>query len=796
MRCPKTSLLMVLLIALVWISHSRAVNFQIDLITHLNNSSALLVKNDTLFSATSGGLLVVNLSTNGREVFTSADGFYSHQFTAIESTSRGRYALGSITGILSIVDLRTRQVENDLSLKGHPVVEIVAVADTLWVLTRDLLAVYLYLPEAKRYQFIDFYDNFGEPVSDFYSLSIFRGNLWLGSNRGIFTAPADYVKNNLKAASTWQKISLAEEFQATEIHDILPEGDSLLFATNNGLIRYNFQDFSRMSSGLVNSKLLALRKQNGRLFAAGSKYVYEILNSQFIIKYRSPLANINDFFVDAQNRLWVAFEDRGILNVSDNVRILEDGPLDNYIGKIYKDSAGRLWCASEMVKDERKKGIFVRTAEGWQNFRFFGADHWRFLSSALKIMEDAGGNVWISSWGGGIAIFDQNLNPDFLVRNTVPGEMWRFSSTVDDTVEVQAQPQLQDKLYGVISDDRFVVVTDMMLDLRRQYIWILNAASLLNKPLVLLKADRWDDRALDAANWQYFEIPLGGAAGSTIYAVTQDLFGNLWIASERSGVFAMTIDDNGNIGWGLINESDNLKTNWCRAIAGDQDGFIWIGTRAGLNAYFNGDVFDFREDYQPIGLQINDIVVDSRNNKWIATDKGLSVLRASGSPWEKGSWVHIVPQFSELLGDNIFHVNLPSENIHSIFFDEEEGDVYLGTDAGIAILRNNPFASTFENYDQLEVGPNPFYVREGATGYVFFYNLVPGTEVKILSANGQLVRRLDPNNFNEMSGAQAQWDGRNEKGELVSSGVYLYLLTTEAGQNKAGKILVIHNPRQ
>ncbi len=192
-----------------------------------------------------------------------------------------------------------------------------------------------------------------------------------------------------------------------------------------------------------------------------------------------------------------------------------------------------------------------------------------------------------------------------------------------------------------------------------------------------------------------------------------------------------------------------------------------------------------------MGFQINDIHIDSQNNKWFATDKGLSILRNSGSPFDPKSWIHLVPITSDISRLNTILVDLPSENINSVFLDENTGDVYLGTDAGIAIIRSNPFTSPFTNYENARVGPNPFLISENSLQFLRFYNLVSASEVKILTANGRLVRRLDPNNFTEVQGSQAQWDGRNMEGELVSTGVYIYLITTENGGTTAGKFLVI-----
>jgi len=253
----------------------------------------------------------------------------------------------------------------------------------------------------------------------------------------------------------------------------------------------------------------------------------------------------------------------------------------------------------------------------------------------------------------------------------------------------------------------------------------------------------------------------------------------------------MRFDENGNISWSDIKESDNLKNPECWAIAGDLDGYVWIGTHGGLNAYFNGQIFDFREDYQPIGLWINEIFVDSENNKWFATDKGLSLLRASGSPWDPKSWVHFVPKSSEFFGENIYHTNLPSEEIRSVFVDDQTGDVYCGTEGGLAILRSNPFTTPLPELDKVKAGPNPLVIGDHLNNFLHFWNLTRRSRIKILTASGKLVRTLDFGEDSEILGSFAMWDGRNEDGRLVSTGVYIYLIQDEEGHSTAGKVVVI-----
>ena len=83
------------------------------------------------------------------------------------------------------------------------------------------------------------------------------------------------------------------------------------------------------------------------------------------------------------------------------------------------------------------------------------------------------------------------------------------------------------------------------------------------------------------------------------------------------------------------------------------------------------------------------------------------------------------------------------------------------------------------------------WALDGSGARLNFINLVPGSEIKVVSINGQLIRTLNSTDFSEVKGGQAQWDGRNEEGELVATGIYLFLTTNEDGQERAGKVMVV-----
>jgi hypothetical protein len=80
--------------------------------------------------------------------------------------------------------------------------------------------------------------------------------------------------------------------------------------------------------------------------------------------------------------------------------------------------------------------------------------------------------------------------------------------------------------------------------------------------------------------------------------------------------------------------------------------------------------------------------------------------------------------------------------------------------------------------------PVPFKVTSGLPG-VTFDRLIPGSEIKIFSTDGRLVRTLQ-----SVNGEDVLWTLDNNSGEKVASWVYFYRMSA-GGQKKEGKLVII-----
>jgi len=294
-------------------------------------------------------------------------------------------------------------------------------------------------------------------------------------------------------------------------------------------------------------------------------------------------------------------------------------------------------------------------------------------------------------------------------------------------------------------------------------------------------------------NWASHETSSIGGPGSNLlgrFLINQS--DHKWFIRERGGGI-LVYDDNGtpedhsddraksiNANTG----SGNLPTNDVLSIAEDLNGEIWVGTQEGICVFYApGSVFSNGNfDAQRILLEqdgniqilleteaVLSIAVDGANRKWLGTQgSGVFLMSPDGTK-----------QIHHFTTDNS---PLPSNAVLSIAINGKSGEVFFGTEMGLVSFRSTATDGIASN-QCYKVFPNP--VRENYEGPIAITGLVRNTNVKITDLVGNLV-------FETTSeGGQAIWDGRNTKGERVTTGVYLALCTAPEGTSKCvSKIMV------
>ena len=368
--------------------------------------------------------------------------------------------------------------------------------------------------------------------------------------------------------------------------------------------------------------------------------------------------------------------------------------------------------------------------------------------------------IFIASWAGGLYKVTDGVITNHW--DTYNSPLQSISVSTSDTTKYTTISGLDFDKYGNL--------------------WLTN--SKVTYPLKVLLKD---------SSWQSFSLSpyVPGSAESVSEHVIVDSRNFKWITVPRQNKLVVfndnnTLDDKSDdeIAQIDLNTSANIQTSQINCIVEDLNGNIWIGNNLSIKVVYNpGNVFTKQLYAKNILLEQNGyvqnlfefesvtaIAVDGANRKWVGTSKaGVFLISENGTE----QLLHFDEDNSPLLANQII----------SITIDQESGEVYFGTTAGIISYRGTATEGA-KNYNDYLVFPNP--VRESYRGPITVSGLMENSFCKIVDGSGLLVWQGYSN------GGQLVWDGLDFNGKRPATGVYFVFASSESGEEKqVAKLLFI-----
>ncbi|MBN2412354.1 hypothetical protein JXQ31_11735 [candidate division KSB1 bacterium] len=682
------------------------------------------IAENEIWCATNGGLVQFNIENKEFNKLTNIDGLLGNQLVAVDRDHTGKIWIALDDGIIQRYDPDTQSWELTREYNGLQINDLETFGDSVFI----ALSIGISLFDAPRWEVKETYK-----IGDVKHVQIIERVIWAATTEGVKKANLDFP--NLIAPGAWTTYTTNQGLPGNEVFAIRQYNGKVVAGTINGLSFYLNESWSQAE--LAEKKIIAFTLKNNTLLSVTQQGVYERDESGSWRLYGTGLRNISNIGMDNQDNVWVGLQNGGLARFNEMTGQWElyvpNGPGDNNFTSLIFDRDNNLWTTSA------GRGVSYYNGDKWFNFSLTNG---KLNSNDFRtLVVDTKNRVWAGSWGGGISIFTK-VEPDSFEIKVIK----------------------EDRLAGVDNDPLYVVANRMVMD-QSGNIWILNYYANNNK--VLAVVDTLD-------NWQYFSTT-DGIGSRYVISLMLDQYGRKWIGSSDNGIFVY--DDN-NTPFdkrddefsGTLTVSDGLASQYICDMALDHDDLIYIGTPEGLNTYFSGDVSDYI-DYRVINNDINVILVDGVNNKWVGTSGGLSMLHADGF-----DSTHYVSKTSPIVSDNVI----------SLAFNDQTGDLYIGTTNGLSRL-TTAFTKPAETLDFVKGYPNPF-VLDPPMSTFHITNLAAKSSVRIFTAEGFLTRYIPAD---EILGSQASWDGKNDKGEYVTSGIYLYQITSEDGKTSVGKVAVI-----
>lgn len=743
-----------------------------------------------VFCATDGGLLVYDVQTQTFETVTKIDGMVGTAVAAVASDDDDFVWIGgnNPTGFIQTYDANNGRFEFEFDLGLNAVNDFIikdSIAFAVFTLNQDFGLIEL-IRDGENVIYRDVYRNWPAGVTEINSISSIGNDLYLGTNRGVLTA--DYRTSNLKDSGQWSyyfgfpagknSITVSDH---TTLYAII--GDSLHISD----LSTKIQDSHGIASNFI-ARDIALGTDR-KIWILSEDRLYHFDGTTVTFDLKIPGTNSSSLTADNNSIFIGTSHGLGIYTIGTQEFTLEapNTITSGAVSALLLKSDGRIVAGS-------RRGISILESWGWRNivsqinsdFRIHDSfDESRFAADTIPVHF-------------GEYVSDIEEGPDgriyCAIRGTYPEPRLPGGGIISIDIDNPEDVELIDTTYLDYFSSAYMVVKDLEFG-RNDALWIADTYSTTRFHPVHV---RYND-----GSWEHFKTSQHDGLGLTPNTLSFDGWGRLWIGSFRDdfingsfmngGLTLMLLEgepeDLEHTFVEIPTHSDNsMKTVWSIAIS--ERNRLYALTPAGLI------LMDLEfSDQNPVGARNpfiyfsnipfgegSKVVLDPRENAWVlSSSDGIHVLRENTAYWPDDD--------PDVAIENISETNSPllSDQVTGIDFDPEKGLALISSARGINVFKI-PFARPVKTLDKVKIFPSPFLLPSGLP--LVISGLMDNSSVKIMSITGEVFRTLKYGNLGS-HGYQITWDGRNEEGQLVGTGVYLVAIYETGGKTTFEKIAVI-----
>ncbi len=739
-----------------------------------------------VYCSTRGGLLIFDPVEKKFNSVTNIDGLMSSNLAALALGPQDHLWIGGGDphGFVQFYDpfeLKSiAEFRYDLTA-----IQYFAVADSqgyaLYKLNQDFGLIEFQQKEG-RFIHKDLYPNWPGDALRVSGINLFDNKVYVATDKGLI------VGDSNSDPHTWTRPF--EELNGN-ITTIYLSENQLYSVVNNQVYSLDLINSEIvLVSDLFSSPLLGLTSSanENSLWGYDSGNIYKFSEQEVEFRIPVPKNHIKSL-LGMDNGDIIFGTETGLIIVDDNTGIMESiKPNTLHSGQITAVTVlndGRIVAGS-------KDGIAIKETKGWRNIVATGSE--------IKVHEDPDFNYFAADTlplDFGESISDLEQGPDgylyCAINGTYPPPRRNGGGIVIIDVDNPANFTLIDTTHLDYFSNEFMVIYDLEWD-RFDNLWIANPyATVRKEPVQVLTSQ---------SNWGSFSADISPQRLSlTPNSLAVDAWGRVWVASfvdnainvgfPNGGLAVLTYDgDPASPSEILWKEFPMYSASSVWSVDITDDNRLFVLSPSGLD-YF--DLQFSREE--PIATSSprtyfpnisfdgsSKVASDSRGNAWvISPGEGVHVLLSNATFWpDNDPGIDVESLNSET-------TPLLSDIVSDIAFDHDLGLAYIATNLGINSVRI-PFAEKRTSYSHLKIYPSPYVVPSQYP--LIMEKLRDNSSVQILTLTGEVIRHIKTKDLG-IHGDQVEWDGKNETGNWVPSGVYLISIYDPDGSSTFGKITVI-----
>ncbi len=699
-----------------------------------------IVNDNKIWAVSYGGAFSFNITDSIYTELTRAEGINGIELQSITIDNRGKIWLGSQNGIIDVYNPNdgTNKTIYDIynSNNIHKGINGFLVRGNSIITATDFGIVIF---NDSTYNAIDSYLKFGYFSSKIkVTCCYYDSLLYIGTTNGIAIQKTGAV--NLAAPESWDNYTTAEGLISNSINKITAYKNSITASTDAGISVFSNKRWSTLQGLSTPLNIVDIKASNDSLFVITDTAYYQFENGKMtqLFKYQSSF--LNKILITGLSP-WFSSKS-GIIKYTNNIPqyFSPNSPAVNQFNSLAIDGYGNIWSSSG--KDASGVGAYYYDGLSWHNVNTSTIPG--FPSNAIYNVSAGLNNTMIlGTWGQGFIVTDTTSKfKQYSYKNNSP-------------------------MVGISIDPKFLVITDSKVDSKGN-LWLLNFWSTDKKPLACLTKDSvwysYPNYSDSTLSYGYEKIIIDQS--DTKWYIFSGSSKGLFFFNENKTLGETSDDKFGNL---TSLTAFDQKTVF--SFVTDKRGELWIGTNNGLFILYDpssvltgslqntqiNSVFSLRQ------YSISCIAVDALNRKWIGThNQGLILVSPDGN--------------TVLAAYNILNSPLLSDNILSLAIDDKLGTVYVGLDNGLMSFTTTAIKPN-DDFLLFSLFPNPYLLASDGKD-LNITGLVKESEIKVLNISGKVIRSLTT-----PGGKTAKWDGRDNNGSLVSSGIYIFAASDKEGNS-------------